>query len=436
MKGINPQILLWARQETGLSIEDVAGHFKKDPEFIENWEKGLSSPSFPQLEKLAKKYKRPTAIFFFPEVPQEESLKNSFRTLPEQDIQNIQPHLRFLIRKARAMQINLSELNNDSNPSNRFLLHNFNVENKPLDVVARELRDYLGIDLNTQKQYRNPEKAFKEWRSAVEKHGVFVFKDAFKDRRFSGFCLYDDVFPVIYINNSLPPPRQIFTLFHELAHLLFKTSYIEASSLGDRESLNRLSEYDKEIEVFCNAFADEFLVPDDDFRRRDDNFRQHSDADFIQHSDADFDDRYLQHLAEEYSVSREVILRKFSDNGTIDSEFYNKKVRQWSEVWEAQKQRDTTAQKQRDTTAQKQRDTAAQKQRDTAAQKQHDKTKTSGGNSISTKRAYLGENYIEMAFSQYYKENISIEQLADYLDVKVGRIPKMGSLIFEEQGRS
>ncbi len=388
MKGINPQILLWAREQTGLAIEEVASHFKKDPEFIENWEKGLSSPSFPQLEKLAKKYKRPTALFFFPEVPQEESLEGSFRTLPEQEIRYIEPHLRFLIRKARAMQINLSELNNGSNPSNRFLLHNFNVENKQLDVVARELRDYFGIDLNTQQQYGNPETAFKEWRLVVEKHGVFVFKDAFKDGRFSGFCLYDDVFPVIYINNSLPHPRQIFTLFHELAHLLFKTSYIEAPLRGS-EFLNRLSEYDKKIEVFCNAFAGEFLVPDDDF---------------IRHLDAEVDDRNLQRFAEQYSVSREVILRKFLDNSIIDSEFYNKKVRQWNEVW--------------------------------AAPKQRNKTKKSGGNPNFTKRAYLGESYMEMAFSQYYKNNISIEQLADYLDVKVGRIPKMESLIFEERSRS
>jgi hypothetical protein len=38
---------------------------------------------------------------------------------------------------------------------------------------------------------------------------------------------------------------------------------------------------------------------------------------------------------------------------------------------------------------------------------------------------------METAFSQYYNNNISTQQLADYLDVKPWRIPAMESLIFE-----
>lgn len=387
MRGINPQVLRWARERTGLSIEEVAGHFKKSPESIQSWETGSSSPSFPQLEQLAKKYKRPTALFFFSEVPQEESLTGSFRTLPQQEINHIKPHLRFVIRKARVMQINLSELNHGNNPSTRFLLDNFEIEGKDIATATREIRNYLGVDLNTQQQYSKPEIAFKQWRSIIEQHGVFVFKDAFRDEGFSGFCLYDDVFPIIYINNSLPYSRQIFTLFHELAHLLFSVNGIEMSS-QNREYLNRLSGDDRKIEVFCNAFAGKFLVPDDDF---------------IQYLNAGISDNTLQHLAKQYVVSREVILRKFLDNRVIDSEFYNEKVKQWKEEWE---------------------------------QRQHNKSKPSGGNPNFTKRAYLGESYMEMAFSQYYKNNISTEQLADYLDVKIGRLAKMESLIFEERSRA
>lgn len=387
MQGINPQILCWARQQMGLSIEEVAAHFKKDPEFVQNWEGGLSSPSFPQLEKLAKKYKRPTAIFFFPEVPQEESLDRSFRTLPEQQIENIKPHLRFLIRKAKAMQINLQELNDGKNPAKHFLLRDFNVADKNIDAVARELRDYFGVDLSTQQEYKHPDTAFKQWRSVVERHGVFVFKDAFKDSGVSGFCLYNDVFPIIYINNSQPPRRQIFTLFHELAHLLFKNNYIGMTTISD-EYLDRLSGKDKKVEQFCNKFAGKFLVPDDDF---------------AQHLGLAVNDINLRSLANKYVVSREVILRKFFNKGEITARFYKEKVAQWTEQWTA---------------------------------KQRDGTQKAAGNSNFTKRAYLGITYMELAFSQYIKNNISKEQLADYLDVTVKRIPKMESLIFEERSKS
>ena len=372
----------------GLSIAEVADHFKKPLEFVENWEEGESSPSFPQLEKLAKKYKRPTAIFFFSEVPPEDPLEKSFRTLPEQQIRNIKPPLRFLIRKAKVMQINLQELNEGGNPAERFLLRDLNVAGSNVDEIALELRDYFDVDLSEQEKYKNPRTAFKKWRSVVEKHGVFVFKDAFRDDGFSGFCLYDEVFPVIYINNSQPDNRQIFTLFHELAHLLFKNNYIGMTDTGN-EYLDSLSDNDREIEILCNAFSGKFLVPDDDF---------------TQHLDFAVNDTSLKNLANKYVVSREVILRKFLNNNRITSQFYEEKVAQWREQWSTSRQRDVK--------------------------------KGSGGDSNFTKRAYLGEIYMELAFSQYIKNNISKEQLADYLDVTVKRIPKMESLIFEKRSKS
>lgn len=386
MQGINSEILVWAREQAGFSVSDVAEHFKKEPQFIENWEKGISSPSFPQLEKLANKYKRPTAIFFFPNIPKEESIEQSFRTLPEQEISHIQPYLRYLIRKAKVMQVNLFELNNGVNPAEKFLLSTISV-NKSIDEVAKELRDLLGVSLGEQKRYETPESAFKAWRGLLEKYGVFVFKDAFKDEGFSGFCLYDRVFPVIYINNSLPHSRQVFTLFHELAHLLFGISGIEMLS-NNQDSLDELSQDDKRIEVFCNAFSGKFLVPD---------------SAFAQYLNRKTDEKTLADIASQFAVSREVILRKFLDNNKITSSFYRKMVGQWKDEYRTQQK--------------------------------YKKNKKSGGNANYTKRAYLGENYMEMAFSQYYKNNISTEQLADYLDVKVGRIPTMESLIFEDDSR-
>lgn len=384
MKGVNPTILTWAREQSGFSLDDIATHFKKEPQFIRDWENGISSPSFPQLEKLANKYKRPTALFFFPEPPEEMLISQSFRTLPEQEESYIQPSLRHIIRKAKVMQMNLFELNNGINPAEKLLLHSINVRNKSIDDVAKELRLLIEIDLEKQRTYKKPEVAFKAWRNALEKFGIFVFKDAFKDDGFSGFCLYDEVFPVIYINNSLPPSRQVFTLFHELAHLLFGINGIEMRS-DNQDYLNKLSETNKRIEVFCNAFSGKFLVPD---------------AAFDRYLDKKVNDAVLERFAKQFAVSREVILRKFLDKQKIKTDFYNKKVKQWKDEYKRQSQ-----------------------------------DESSSGNSNYTKRVYLGDNYMELAFSQYYNNNISTQQLADYLDVKPWRIPTMESLIFEDGGR-
>ncbi|VVH61083.1 hypothetical protein BSPWISOX_2744 [uncultured Gammaproteobacteria bacterium] len=387
MQGVNPTILTWARKQSGFSLNDIATHFNKKPQFIQDWENGISSPSFPQLEKLANKYKRPTALFFFPKPPEEMPISQSFRTLPEQESAYIKPHLRHIIRKAKVMQINLSELNNGVNPANNKLLQLINIGNKTIDEVAGELREFIDIDLTKQQSFEKPEVAFKAWRNALEKYGVFVFKDAFKDEGFSGFCLYDEIFPVIYINNSLPHSRQVFTLFHELAHLLFGIDGIEMLS-NNQEYLNKLSATNKRIEVFCNAFSGKFLVPD---------------AAFDKYLDSEVNDVVLESISKRFAVSREVILRKYLDNHKITADFYSQKVKQWKEEHkDAQKRKKETS---------------------------------PGGNTNYTKRAYLGENYMELAFSQYYNNNISTQQLADYLEVKPWRIPKMESLIFEEGGR-
>ena len=70
---------------------------------LDTWERGEASPTYIQLEKLAYKiYKRPIALFFFPEVPEEEIIEQEFRTLPEDALLSIPPWMRYLLRKAKS----------------------------------------------------------------------------------------------------------------------------------------------------------------------------------------------------------------------------------------------------------------------------------------------------------------------------------------------
>ena len=79
---VNPKVLRWARDSLHLSLEEVANRMKKKILEIEAWERGEALPTYVQLETLAYDiYKRPIALFFFPEVPEEETIEQSFRTL-------------------------------------------------------------------------------------------------------------------------------------------------------------------------------------------------------------------------------------------------------------------------------------------------------------------------------------------------------------------
>jgi Zn-dependent peptidase ImmA (M78 family) len=368
---INPETLRWARESANILLEDVALKMKREVSIIENWEAGASSPTYVQLEKLAYEvYKRPIAVFFLPTPPSEETPQRLFRTLPESEISELPPRFLRLFRKAQAMQINLEEINDGINPFPRKIFEDIIfTPSVSLQEMVRIVREYLNVDLQTQIGWNNTDLALKEWRKAIEAKGVFVFKDAFRLEDISGFCLYDKQFPVIYLNNSTPNTRQIFTLFHELPHLLFRISGID---LKNEAFLRKIGGENKQIEVLCNKFAGEFLVPSDDFRQSVRNTH--------------IDDRLVEQLANRYKVSREVILRKCLDKNLVSQDYYETKSAEWS----------------------------------AEARKRMQERK--GGDYYLNTVAYLGENYLNAVFNKYYQGRFPIEQLADYLGVKLSSI--------------
>ncbi len=378
---VNGEVLRWARESAGLTIDEVVQKMNRKRityEMIESWEQSFEAPTYSQLERLAYEvYKRPLAIFFFPEPPQEITAKQSFRTLPEYEIQRMPVKMRFLLRKAQSFQLNLYDLYDGVNPSEKKITKDLEFSTHiSAKEMGEKVRQYINIDIETQNSFGNPENALKEWRKILEGFGLFIFKDAFQSDGFSGFCIYDDKFPVIYVNNSKPFTRQIFTLFHELAHLLFKTGGIDTKI---EDYLDYLDGDEERIEIICNSFAGEFLVPSEHFYQKA--------------SGITVDDESISSLANIYHVSREVILRKFYDLDRIDQEFYSKKVREW-------RMAESSA------------------------------SSGSGGNYYFTKGAYLGSKYIEKAFSQFYQNRITTERLADYLGVKVKNISGMESQLY------
>jgi len=215
-----------------------------------------------------------------------------------------------------------------------------------------------------------------------------VFKDSFSppgrkknddgDSLFSGFCLYDAEFPVIYVNNNKTKTRQIFTLFHELAHLLMETGGVDSRLEEYEDYIEHLGGYERQIEVLCNRFSAEFLVPSSDFQ--------------VRTAGMTIDDHNVSELADQYCVSREAILRRFLDRGQVSREFYEAKRVEW--IAEAKGSRG------------------------------------SGGNYYLTKGVYLGERYVELVFSRYHQNRISLEQVAEYLGEKAKNVQGMEAWLF------
>ena len=227
--------------------------------------------------------------------------------------------------------------------------------------------------------------ALKNWRNKLDNFGLWIFKKSFQRKpdlsdkemeEYDGFYLPDDHFPVIYINNNKSKSRQIFTLFHELGHFLLSKGGLCFRSNLEQELKGK---FQKE-EIFCNAFAGEFLVPDDDLTLS----QMPSDSE-------------IKNYATKYKVSREVILRKCKDKQLIDWYGYNQKKEDWeSEYNVTQKNKPTR-----------------------------------GGNYYLNQKVYLGNRYLKLAFSQYYQQKISESQLADYLGVKVNSLSQLEVAMYQ-----
>jgi Zn-dependent peptidase ImmA (M78 family) len=355
---VTPGLITWARERAGFTREAAAVTFKK----IAAWEAGEAFPTYPQLEKLADTFKVPVAVFFFPEPPDLPSIKETFRTLGSEQFDQIPPRIRLLLRKALTFQMSLSELSGGRNPAARLITRDLGFQpNASIDTIANSVRAYLDVPIEQQFGWRDIEAALEHWRDIFLSIGVYVFKDQFRRDDFSGFCLYDDEFPIIYVNNTTTKTRQIFTLFHELAHLLFHTSGVDTI---DDDYIDALPQDEKRIEIICNRLAARLLVPEDVFDRA--------------FSGRPATEETAEELATLFKVSREFIFRKFLDRGLITTDEYTAAVARWNEQ----------------------------------------KKPENGGDYYNTKISYLGEEYINLAFKQYYRNHIDETQLADYLDTK------------------
>ncbi len=94
---------------------------------------------------------------------------------------------------------------------------------------------------------------------AIEEHlGVDVVFEAYPEDGLLGAAVVDASFPLIFVNASQAAPRAVFTLAHELGHVLArKTEGVKLDwDLRGIDSSER----------FANAFAAAFLMPEEDIR--------------------------------------------------------------------------------------------------------------------------------------------------------------------------
>lgn len=141
-RNVNPAMIKWAREDAGFSLEDLPKSLKD----VEKWETGEKTPSWADLRKLAKKYKRPSFFYFLSEPPKNEKDLVEFRS--DEKIDDYTPELRLEIRKAKFRRNAFLHINEDMGSKiPLFSQHVLSTNN--IQELATHIRNYLDVDLDT-----------------------------------------------------------------------------------------------------------------------------------------------------------------------------------------------------------------------------------------------------------------------------------------------
>ncbi len=264
---INPEILRWARDTAGISVEQAAGKLAlKDTakasaiEKLAAMESGARGVTARFLHRAANLYRRPVSVFYLDSPPPRAERGEDFRKVVGAPLTRENALLDALLRDVRARQAMLREVLIEEGEGEVLpFVASANVRQGAL-AVAELIRAEIGIEVGVQVNAKSPEGVFAMLRAAIERSGVFVLllgdlgshQSDIGEEVFRGIALADDLAPFIVINDNDAVVARSFTLLHELAHVWIGTSGVSGPVEGIPQ--NR-------IERFCNAVAGQFLLP-------------------------------------------------------------------------------------------------------------------------------------------------------------------------------
>lgn len=264
MPNVNPDILRWARETAGLTLEEAAEKLsvrkargRSPVDRLIDLEAGDVEPTRPMLVKMAKQYRRPLLTFYLPEPPRRGDRGQDFRTLPADQPASDEALLDALIRDVQARQgLVRAVLDEEEEMEHVAFIGSRSMEDGA-SVVVDAIREVVPVEFDQFRAQESASAAFALLRNGVEQVGVYVlligdlgsYHTAIDLQTFRGFALADAIAPFIVINDRDSKAAWSFTLIHELAHL-----FLGQTGVSGQDS--RLA-----IERFCNDVASEYLLP-------------------------------------------------------------------------------------------------------------------------------------------------------------------------------
>ncbi len=386
---VEPAVLVWARKSIGYDVPDAAARLAIKPERLTEFESGARQPSLPQLRKMAKVYGRPLAVLLLDQQPQGWDAMHDFRRMPDAEAREWSPALHKAFRKALGQQEVAAELQEESGqPASGWVLPAADLANEP-EMVAGDTRDVLGVSLADQFQWgrKDVNAPLRGWTVAVEEQGVLVLQARrVESSEMRGFSITSGPMPVVVLNGTESPRGRVFTLAHELGHIVMR----QGGLCDLHDELGRTSAPDRDAEVWCNAFAAALLMPRDAFLREPGVSSATSPR--------EWSDQELRELSRRYGTSNEAVLRRLVTLGRATVAYYQTRRDEFLSAYEADRAR---------------RRAEGSGFADPAVMAVND----------------LGRSYVRLVLDAWGDGSISASELSDYLDVRLKHVPRIVELV-------
>ena len=300
---VNSELLVWARSttpfDTTLAVQE---RIKVDAEKIDMWERGEELPSITEAKKLAKLYKVPFATFFLDEAQIKEPVPYTDRRTYNDTVYRETSYE--LWSEINRIICNRDQILDYDDEESEFEPLPVFESKDSVKYIADEIRKYLGLNLpfKNKSVYKN---AFRYYRVLLESRGIMVAQvTGIALSEMKGISIAYDEYPIIAVNSKDYERAKAFSLMHELAHLVRRSSSLCLIDFDERND---------DEEKLCDRIAAEIMMPSKAFDRV-------ANEKILKYKE--WSKECLVAIADKFAVSTASVVRRLYELNRISSEEY------------------------------------------------------------------------------------------------------------------
>ena len=195
---------------------------------IVDWENGTEYPTFNQAKNLAKQYRVPFAYFYLPDTPRKVKRleKVDYRTFGNIGSVDMSRELRWFMRDIEERRDTMIDLYAENEWDIFPFTNTIPLESTESDI-AIAVRELLELTYEKQNRFKKSDVALSYCIAKLEEKDFLIFQASkINPSEIRGLSIAYENFPIIALNRKDESSARLFTLFHEIVHILTRTSGI------------------------------------------------------------------------------------------------------------------------------------------------------------------------------------------------------------------